>query len=152
MEERRLVKRRTPAVDKALIVDDDPAYIAFMKKALTHQVRKIVGVTCPLDAIRQVMNDTYDYIFVDIKFRGEPLGLRLIPRLAKYNPLADIIIITAYPEYKEECYELIRKGLASWVWWKGEFYSETLDFMRYVMPIKREIKQTRLYCQGALSG
>lgn len=154
MIERRKFKRDNPLVKRALIVEDDIEYANHIKRMYSNYIARFDYVRCPLEMFRSNL-EIYDWIFLDVVFNGKPAGLKIPERLKRYNPTVTIILMTAFPNYKEESLELLKKGEVTWVIIKNgdsQQIAEDKKALRYALPLASRIDNLIHSLSGCFSG
>ena len=87
-------------VPNVLLVDDSPIALEgglpILQEALPNA--NVVGLASPAEAVRYFKNNPVALVLLDIKL-GKTNGLDLCQELLKIRPNANVVYLTAYPEY-----------------------------------------------------
>lgn len=85
------------APKKILVVDDEPAICELYVKALDRKKYSVEVAHSGQEAIQAAGQNTYDYIFLDLKMPGMS-GVDAFKEIKKLNPRTMVVIVTAYPD------------------------------------------------------
>ena len=77
------------------MVDDDPAFLQVLSKAMGKRGFEVITATHISDAVSQAREVVPAMAVVDLKLEGES-GLDLIPLLVEINPDMNIVVLTGY--------------------------------------------------------
>jgi CheY-like chemotaxis protein/predicted regulator of Ras-like GTPase activity (Roadblock/LC7/MglB family) len=112
-----------------LIADDDPNTLDLLSSMLRDSGFRATGVASGVEALDFYERETPDIVLADLAM-PEMSGLQLLDELKKYDPLAKVIIITAYGD-KEAVARAFRMGAL-------EFLEKPLD-PRTLIPMLRDL-------------
>ena len=96
---------------KILVVDDEPAAVRDLSMVL-NDVSEDFDIDSAGDAPEAISlceKHSYDVLFVDIDLPGMS-GLNLAKRIKELHPAANIIMVTAYPQYALDAHKLFVSG------------------------------------------
>ena len=79
--------------NRLLMVDDDPAFLHVLSKAMSKRGFDVIASAGISDAVTRARKDVPDMAVVDLKLEGES-GLDLIPLLIEINPEMKIVVLT----------------------------------------------------------
>ena len=105
----------TPSTDNIpvniLVVEDVEVElkgtVSMLEKCLSERdVSTVTGFSCAQEAIDHCSNNRVDMVFLDVEPDGKPNGLELARTLKCIDPRMKVIILTAYPEYASDAWEL----------------------------------------------
>ncbi len=110
---------------KILIVDDDPDVLESAKMILKHEFSSIDLLENPTEIPGKISTADYDVILLDMNFRkglndGKE-GFYWLARIREYDPLAVVVLITAYGEV-DLAVRAIKEGASDFVLkpWKNQ--------------------------------
>ncbi|WP_168120812.1 response regulator [Paenibacillus sp. HB172176] len=91
---------------KVLIVDDEPAMLAVMKRKLRRIHDVVVAGSCrnAAQTLEWISRDSADLIFIDIKI-AEDNGLDLARRIRDIDGAVDLVFVTSHSEYAMDSFE-----------------------------------------------
>lgn len=92
---------------KILAIDDDPAFLQFLKFSLEAHAR-VTTCSHPEKALLLLKKNRVDMILLDISL-GNDNGIDLLKRIKKENPETDIVMLTAHKDPKM-IVECVRNG------------------------------------------
>lgn len=81
--------------NRLLMVDDDPAFLHVLSKAMSKRGFDVIAATGISDAVTRARRDVPDMAVVDLKLEEES-GLDLIPLLIEINSEMKIVVLTGY--------------------------------------------------------
>ena len=81
--------------NRLLLVDDDPAFLQALGKAMGRRGFDVITSSCKTDAVAMAREVGPDMAVVDLKLESES-GLDLIPLLIEINPEINIVVLTGY--------------------------------------------------------
>jgi len=81
--------------NRLLMVDDDPAFLHVLSKAMSKRGFDVIASAGISDAVTRARKTVPDMAVVDLKLDGES-GLDLIPLLIEINPEMRIVVLTGY--------------------------------------------------------
>ena len=81
--------------NRLLLVDDDPAFLQVLGKAMGRRGYDVITSSCISDAVTLARDVKPDMAVVDLKLEKES-GLDLIPLLIEINPEINIVVLTGY--------------------------------------------------------
>lgn len=81
--------------NRLLMVDDDPAFLQVLSKAMGKRGFDVITATCISDAVSRAREAIPAMAVVDLKLEAES-GLDLIPLLVEINPDMNIVVLTGY--------------------------------------------------------
>ena len=81
--------------DRLLMVDDDPAFLQVLSKAMGKRGFEVTTATGISDAVARAREMLPAMAVVDLKLEGES-GLDLIPLLIEINPDMNIVVLTGF--------------------------------------------------------
>ncbi|MGB7452503.1 MAG: response regulator transcription factor [Lysobacterales bacterium] len=81
--------------NRLLMVDDDPAFLQVLSKAMGKRGFDVITATGMSDAVSRAREMVPAMAVVDLKLEGES-GLDLIPLLIEINPQMNIVVLTGY--------------------------------------------------------
>ncbi|MCM8797371.1 MAG: response regulator [Candidatus Omnitrophica bacterium] len=81
---------------RALLVDDEPAFLNVLVEWMTSWGYETVAVYNGADAVSAVENNNFDVIILDY-IMPHMNGLIALEKIRKINPNVDVIILTAHP-------------------------------------------------------
>ena len=81
--------------------------VSMLKKCLSERdVSTVIGFSHAQEAIDHCNENRVDMVFLDVELDGKPNGLELAGTLKSIDPRMKVIILTAYPEYASDAWEL----------------------------------------------
>lgn len=83
------------AVEKFLVVDDDPTFLHIMQRALVRRGFQVDTFTSAETAFEAALAKEYTKAIIDLKIAQES-GLTLIKNLNAVRPTLDIVMLTGY--------------------------------------------------------
>ena len=95
--DRWLEKGTGHSTKKVLVVDDEPSICDLYKVALEAKQYLVNIVHSGSEAISAVKQNSYDFIFLDLKMPGMN-GVDTFREIMKLNLRALVVIVTAYPD------------------------------------------------------
>ena len=103
-----ILSQQTLAV---VIVDDEPPILAGGLNTLSKALpgAEITGFTKPGEALTFAVNNRIDLAFLDIEM-GRTSGFELCEKLLAVNPAANVVYLTAYPNYALNAWKTRAKG------------------------------------------
>lgn len=123
------------AIDRVLVVDDDPAILALCHKILEGDGYKVVDAKRGEDALERLENESFDLLLTDIRLPGLS-GLEVIQRLRDRDTELTVVTMTGYSNM-----EMAIQALSLGV---DEFIVKpfTLDSLRLL--VSRALEKSRL--------
>lgn len=85
------------ARQSALVVDDDPGAREFMAQAIERHGWRCVAVDSGPEALARLADERFDLIFLDLAMPGMN-GARTFRGIRGLDPLANVVIVTGYPD------------------------------------------------------
>lgn len=98
---------------RILIVDEEQSIRITLSTCLETDGHQVVSCGSAESALKEVTARSFDLIFLDL-WLGLDNGLDLIPHLLKENPLAKVIVITAYASV-ETSVEAMKRGATDYL-------------------------------------
>ncbi len=78
-----------------LIVDDDPAFLSVLKRAMERRGFSVECAACFEEAVALAEENPPEYAVIDLRMPGES-GLVLVKRLKEIDPATRIVVLTGY--------------------------------------------------------
>jgi len=81
---------------KVLVVDDELSVLESFKMILEikdYEVRTALGMD---EAVQAVKEENFDLAFVDLRFKGQDIGLGILAEIKKIKPKTKVVICTAF--------------------------------------------------------
>jgi len=81
---------------KVLVVDDELSVLESFKMILEikdYEVRTALGTD---EAVQAVKEENFDLAFVDLRFKGQDIGLGILAEIKKIKPKTKVVICTAF--------------------------------------------------------
>jgi DNA-binding NtrC family response regulator len=121
--------------ESILVVDDDPAVVAYLVEALAEAGYRADGVTSAAEALGRVRAARPDLVISDVEMPGMR-GVELLPRLLEERPGQLILLITAFGSI-EMAVDALRAGAA-------DFVSKPFKIEVLLAAIERVFKERRM--------
>ncbi|MBC2695508.1 MAG: sigma-54-dependent Fis family transcriptional regulator [Desulfobacteraceae bacterium] len=101
------------AMDKVLVVDDEPEIREFISKILSCDGFDVVTASDGLACLEMAKKEDFSVVIVDLKMPGLP-GLETIQYLKEIHPDTELIVFTGYPSL-ESCVETVHKQIFDYI-------------------------------------
>lgn len=98
---------------RLLLVDDDPAFLQVMGKALSRRAYEVLKAGDGETALELARSQQPVHAVVDLKLENES-GLDLIPRLLEIRPGLNIVVLTGYASIATAV-EAVKRGAANYL-------------------------------------
>ena len=121
--------------DRILVVDDDVAFGTMLVEAIAERGYEVDRAISAEEGIAMVDKDIFDVVLLDVRLPGMS-GLEALPILRRTDPLADIIVMTAYSE-KDPGIEAMKHGAY-------DFFTKPFSLGEMEVVIKRAFEKRRL--------
>ncbi len=121
-----------------LVVDDDLAFRGMLAEALGDKGFVVDTAGSAEEGLEKAKSGRYDLILTDVKLPGMS-GVDSIPLLRKADPLADIIVMTAYSS-KDSGLEALKRGAY-------DYFTKPFSLAEMEVVLRRAVERRALQAQ-----
>jgi DNA-binding NtrC family response regulator len=101
-------EKKTPAVPKVLVVDDEPVVVNSIRKTLARKAYRIEEAFSGRQAMERIAAETFDLVLLDMRL-PDANGLDLVGEIKKRKPELRVVIVTGYASI-DTAVEAIKRG------------------------------------------
>lgn len=121
--------------ERILVVDDDQAFGTMLCEAIVERGYEVERASSAEEGLVKVEQDNYDLVLLDIRLPGMS-GLEALPILRQTDPLADVIVMTAYSD-RDPGIEAMQNGAY-------DFFTKPFSLSEMEIVIKRAFEKRKL--------
>lgn len=124
-------------VRRVVVIDDDPAFLRLMRDVLPLAACEAIGETDPQLALALIRTHRPDLAIIDLRFKSEPAGIRIIDEIRADPDLRDLPIMACSADV-----QLLRER-AEWLRARGcTVMEKPFDLDDFLAIVRRTMDQS----------